>query len=321
MKGRKVKPQGIEVLFPAHLELVERWFDGLTLNGTRLDVHEVCYRIGGAMPEAPDLEVIKDYLNQHVQGRTVSGARVLRPTVLRPLAGDFATDIPGRALGTFAREGKFLLNQLSGDRWLVVNPMLTGAIQHCQPKVRLWKRTSFVLELDDEWELRYLDDRQMGMVYYANGEQLEDITRLENQGVDVLANMSFEEFKSGLKKFRGEVKGVLTRGSLISGIGNAYSDEILFAAGISPFRKVGTLKEDELSRLHEQSRVVVEDAIAVLRERMGDNIHVKIRDFLKVHGKGGEPCPTCGGNISQLNANQRLTNFCRRCQPGMLIRN
>ena len=273
------------------------------------------------MPEAPDLEVIKDYLNQRVQGRTVATAQVLRPTVLRPMAGDFAADLPGRQVGQFRREGKFLISQLSGDRWLAINPMLTGAIQHCEPKARLYKRTSFTLGLDDGMELRYLDDRQMGMVYYVDTEQLEGIYRLEKQGADVLADLTLDEFKAGLKKFRGEVKGVLTRGSFISGIGNAYSDEILFAAGISPFRKVGTLKEEELARLHRQCRVVVEDAIDVLRERMGDNIHVKIRDFLKVHGKGGEPCPVCGGNISQLNANQRLTNFCRRCQPGMLIRN
>ena len=273
------------------------------------------------MPEAPDLEVIKDYLNRHVKGRAIETVQVLRPTVLRPLAGEFATDIPGRSLGQFWREGKFLLCELSGDRWLAINPMLTGAVQHCQPKARVYKRTSFVLGLDDEMELRYLDDRQMGMVYYVDAAQLEGIHRLEKQGVDVLADMSFDEFKAGLKKFRGEAKGVLTRGNFISGIGNAYSDEILFAAGISPFRKVGTLKEEELARLHRQCRVVVEDAIGVLRERMGDNIHVKIRDFLKVHGKGGGPCPACGGNISQLNANQRLTNFCRRCQPGMLIRN
>ena len=273
------------------------------------------------MPEAPDLEVIKDYLNEQVQGRTVVSAQVLRPTVLRPLAGDFAADVPGRTLGQFRREGKFLLNELSGDRWLVINPMLTGAVQHCEPKARVYKRTSFALGLDDDTELRYLDDRQMGMVYYVDAEQLEGINRLEKQGVDVLVELSFDEFKAGLKKFRGEVKGVLTRGNFISGIGNAYSDEILFAAGISPFRKAGTLKEEELARLHQQCRVVVEEAIDVLRERMGDNIHVKVRDFLKVHGKGGEPCPACGGNISQLNANQRLTNFCRRCQPGMLIRN
>ena len=273
------------------------------------------------MPEAPDLEVIKDYLNEQVQGRSVASVQVLRPTVLRSLAGDFAADLPGRSLGRFRREGKFLLNELSGGRWLAINPMLTGAVQHCQPRARLWKRTSLVLGLDDESELRYLDDRQMGMVYYVDAQQLEGIYRLEKQGVDVLAGGSFEEFKAGLKKFRGEVKGALTRGNFISGIGNAYSDEILFAAGISPFRKVGSLKEDELARLHQQSRLVVEDAISVLRQRMGDNIHVKIRDFLQVHGKGGEPCPGCGGNISQLNANQRITSFCRRCQPGMLIKN
>ena len=273
------------------------------------------------MPEAPDLEVIKDYLNRHVKGATIQSARVLRPTVLRPVAGDIDEDLPGRALEQVRREGEFLLCQLSGDRWLAINPMLTGAVQYCEPKARVYKRTSFALELDNGKELRYLDDRQMGMVYYVDTAQLEGIYRLEKQGVDVLADRSFDDFKAGLKRFRGEVKGVLTRGSFVSGIGNAYSDEILFAAGISPFRKVGTLKEEELERLHRQSRVVVEDAIAVLQERVGDNIHVKIRDFLKVHGKGGEPCPVCGGNISQLNANQRLTNFCRRCQPGMLIRN
>lgn len=273
------------------------------------------------MPEAPDLEVIKDYLNWHIRETTIRLVTVLRPTVLRSMAGDFAVDLPGRSMKRFMREGKFLISELSGDRWLAINPMLTGAVQYCEPRARVYKRTSFVLELDNGMELRYLDDRQMGMVYYVDGQQLDGIYRLEKQGVDVLANRSFADFKAGLKKFRGEVKGVLTRGSFVSGIGNAYSDEILFAAGISPFRKVGTLKEDELLRLHRQSRVVVEDAIGVLRERMGDNIHVKVRDFLKVHGKGGEPCPVCGGHISQLKANQRLTNFCRRCQPGMLLRN
>ena len=273
------------------------------------------------MPEAPDLEVIKDYLNERVPGRLIDSARVLRPTVLRPLAGDFAADLPGRTLVRFSRQGKFLLIELSGGRWLVINPMLTGAIQRCQPSARVWKRTSLVLGLDDGWELRYLDDRQMGMVYYVDADQLEGISRLEKQGVDVLAELSFEEFKARLRKFRGEVKGVLARGDFIAGIGNAYSDEILFAAGISPFRKVRSLNPDELARLHRQCPAVVEAAISVLRERMGDQIHVKIRDFLKVHGKGGEPCPGCGGNISQLNANQRMTNFCRHCQPGMLIKN
>ena len=76
-----------------------------------------------------------------------------------------------------------------------------------------------------------------------------------------------------------------------------------------------------MKNLYKKSKEVVEDAIPVLRERMGENIHVKVRDILKVHNKGGEPCPRCGNNISQITANQRITSYCRKCQPGMLLRN
>ena len=273
------------------------------------------------MPEAPDLEIIKDFLNQRISGRPVESATIMRPTVLRSLAGDFPEDIQGRTFGSFQRRGKFLLGELSGDRWLVINPMLTGAIQYCNDRERVQKKTCFVLALPEGVELRYLDDRQMGMVYYVSGDQMAEVPRLNEQGTDVLENISIQEFQARLKRLHGEIKGVLTRGAFISGIGNAYSDEILFAAGISPFRKVRSLKPDELERLRQQCRVVVEEAMGVLRERMGNEIHVKIRDFLKVHRKGGQPCPRCDATITQLNANQRITSYCRHCQPGMLIKN
>ena len=114
---------------------------------------------------------------------------------------------------------------------------------------------------------------------------------------------------------------MLTSGAFISGIANAYSDEILFAAGISPFKKCQALKPAELQTLHAQCHQVLVEAVEVLRTRMGGDIHKKIRDFLQVHDKGGRPCPKCGGNITQLHANQRITSYCRNCQPGLLIRN
>ena len=273
------------------------------------------------MPEAPDLEIIKDFLNRKVQGTVVKFAKVIRPTVLRSIAGDFVSDIQGRTLGPFQRQGKFLLVELSGDRRLVINPMLTGALQFCEPKVRVLKKTCFSLGLSGGDELRYLDDRQMGLVYYVTENQMPQVPRLDDQGADVVSGLSLEDFRSRLTRFRGEIKGVLTRGAFISGIGNAYSDEILFAAGLSPFRKTRSLGDQELELLHEQCRAVVLEAMDVLRDRMGDDIHVKIRDFLKVHRKGGQPCPNCGGNITQINANQRITSYCRHCQPGMLIKN
>jgi formamidopyrimidine-DNA glycosylase len=275
------------------------------------------------VPEAPDLEVIKDFLNQRARGLVVEKARVLKPLELRVLTPtDFAQDAAGRSLLGFSRRGKFLLMELSAERMLVVNPMLTGAIQLCHPSARLVKKTSFLLSLSDGRELRYLDETQMGMAYYINSSQLGDVPRLGEQGPDVLDQYPmFSEFKEGLHRFQGEIKGVLTRGRFLAGIGNAYADEVLFEAGIFPFKKRKALSDEELRRLHLAIPRVLHRAIAILRERTGDDIHLKIRDFLGVHGKAGSPCPRCGGNITTIGANQRLTNYCRHCQPGMLLRN
>lgn len=272
------------------------------------------------MPEAPELEVIKDFLRDRVVGQKVLSAAETRPGVVRPLVADLA-DVGGRTLEGVERRGKFLTLGFSGERLLVINPMLAGALQYCPPDRRRFKRTFFVLSLEDGRELRYVDQKQMGRVYYASPDQLAQVPQLCDQGPDVLDAVPFEEFRRRLASFRGEIKGVLTRGRVVSGIGNAYADEILFAAGVYPFRKRALLSEDELRRIHEQSRAVVEEAVDAVRERMGDDIHLKPRDFLKVHNKGGEPCPRCGARISQLTANQRITSYCRSCQPGLLIGN
>ena len=280
------------------------------------------------MPEAPDLEVVKDYLNAELNDAVVESCQVLRPTVVRSLAADVTADLPGRTFIDAQRRGKFLTLRLSGGRSLVINPMLTGALQHCNDSVRVLKKTCVVLNLAGSMHLRYLDDRQMGKVYYIdNGgdndgdSQEELIPQYTGLGPDVLSGITLQEFETRLKKFNGEIKGVLTREAFISGIGNAYSDEIIFAAGISPFKKCRALKPAELGTLHAQCRQVLEEATETLWDRMGKDIHKKVPDFLMVHNKGGQPCPKCGGNITQLNANQRITSYCRHCQQGLLIRN
>ena len=273
------------------------------------------------MPEAPDLEVVKEFLEATIVGVEVASASVVKPSVLRSMAADLERDIPGRIFESVSRRGKFLIMQLSGDRMLVINPMLTGVLQYSAPSERMSKRTCLVWTLGNGKELRYRDDRQMGGVYYVTKAQLSEVPRLDEQGPDVLDDFSFEEFQERLKRFHGEIKGVLTRGRVIAGIGNAYADEVLFAAKIYPFRKRKAINPAELRVLYQKSREVVEEAVPVLRQRMGEDIHVKVRDFLKVHNKGGEPCPDCGRPISQVTANRRITSYCRGCQPGLLIRN
>ena len=273
------------------------------------------------MPEAPELEVVKEFLSDNVVGVKIDSASVLKPSVLRSPRGDFAADIAGREIQSVERRGKFILLGISGERLLSINPMLTGALQYCAPNRRVYKRTCLRFSLSDGNELRYIDDKQMGMVYYVDAYQAAEIPRLHEQGPDVLDDFTFDEFRDGLKRFHGEIKGVLTRGRVISGIGNAWSDEILFAARIYPFKRRKALSEDELRRLYEQSRQVVVDAIPTVRESIGNDIHLKARDFLQVHNRGGEPCPRCGNAISQITANKRITSYCRRCQPGMLFKN
>ncbi len=275
------------------------------------------------MPEAPDLEVVKDILNQRIRGLVVGDAQVLRPLELRVLTpADFVQDVIGRSLLQFSRRGKFLLAELSEERALVINPMLTGAVQICSPSTRLAKKTSFLLSLSDGTQLRYLDETQMGMAYYVEASRLGEVPRLSEQGPDVLDQYpALPEFEQRLRRFQGEIKGVLTRGQFLAGIGNAYADEVLFEAEIFPFKKRPALSEQEVARLHQAIPRALRRAMSVLRERVGQDTHVKVRDFLSVHGKRGGLCPRCGGNITTIGANRRLTNYCRRCQPGLLLRN
>ena len=272
------------------------------------------------MPEAPEMQVVAEYLRERLPGREIANANALKP-IVRSLAGDMEEDAKGRRFESIERVGKFMLLGLSGGRFVVINPKLTGALQYCASNNRVQKRTCVRFRLDGDIDLRYADDRQMGQFYYVDEDQVEQVPGLSEQGPDVLERIDFDDFRSRLKSFHGEIKGVLARGRVISGIGNAYADEILFAAGVYPFRRRKELTEDELRRVHCCSRQVVLEAIEDVRDRMGDRIDRKVRDFLKVHNRGGEPCPKCGNKITELRANQRITSYCRRCQPGMLLRN
>ncbi|MCH7706586.1 MAG: hypothetical protein IIB33_06025 [Chloroflexi bacterium] len=171
------------------------------------------------MPEAPDLGVIKEVVTRQVLGHRVAEVRVLKPIALRFLATqDLSSHLTGRTVTTVYRKGKFLLLTFSGDAVLAINPMLTGTLQLCDPGDRLYKRTCLVLTLGDDLELRYLDDRQMGKLYYVAADRLDLVPGLNDQGPDALtSDILFQEFKERLRAYCGEIKGILTRGSFIAG--------------------------------------------------------------------------------------------------------
>jgi len=302
------------------------------------------------MPELPELEVIREVLQARITCQRVLEVEVRRPLVLRDLTGEgFENGLTGRAVSAIARRGKFLLcllgeplpdgaggarcggsrsggpapisdpdRPLLGDRTLAINPMLSGRLQLCSPETRCLPYTQVILRLSEGQELRYADRRTMGKLYLT--EDLERIPGWAEMGPDALdPQLTLERFGERLRRHRGEIKGILSNARFVAGIGNAYADEICFHACLYPFRKRPSLSGDEVTRLYSAMRSTLTEAIAQTRRTMGTDIHTKPREFLAVHGRGGQPCPRCGAPISQISARKRLTNFCRRCQPGSLI--
>lgn len=274
------------------------------------------------MPELPDLTIVLEYLQQNIVGQRIACAELVRPTVLRDLTGEgLPGALVGRRITDAERRGKFLLLVLDETgRYLIVSPMLAGRLYHVSPQTRRKKRTYVVLSLCDGSELRYVDARSMGKVYITDHPQ--SVPGLSGLGPDALdPGLTSDSFLKRMRKYRTDIKSILCRQSFIAGIGNAYADEILFDAGVYPFRKRSTLSTKEIERVYTSMHEVLEEAIGVLRKRTGGQIgrEEEARDFLQVHRKGGEPCPVCGTPISEISAQRRVTSFCRRCQPGSLV--
>ena len=276
------------------------------------------------MPELPELEVVCEVLNRRIVGQTIQSVKVLPPgglVVVRDLTHEgFVKSLVGASIQTIERRGKFILFGLSSETsplFLVLNPKLTGRLQLAAPADKMRPKTLVIIEFTNGQQLRYRDQKQMGQLYLSH--DLDSIPDFSRMGPEPLS-ISLEEFRERLKPFRGEIKGVLTRGEAVAGIGNAYADEILWAARLHPYRKRTQLTTVEVETLYHAMQTTLQESIEKVRVEMREEIDQKPRDFFAVHMKTGQPCPRCGTPISLIGANQRITNFCRTCQPGGLIK-
>lgn len=271
------------------------------------------------MPELPDLEVIRERLAGRVAGLQIVSAAVLRPIIVRDLAGgDPSRDLAGRSILTVTRRGKFLLLGLDDGASIVINPMLAGRIRHAAPLGRDRKRDALALLLGDGSELRYNDAADMGKIYLTRDlAAVPTFAELGPEAIDPALDVA--AFAHRARRHSGEIKTMLTNQSFVAGIGNAYADEICWRARLYPFRRRPALDQDEMRRLYEAMGATLNEAIAILRQRVPDTLDVEMRDFLAVHGKPGQPCPRCGASISEVTRERRATHFCRACQPGLMV--
>jgi formamidopyrimidine-DNA glycosylase len=205
---------------------------------------------------------------------------------------------------------------------MVINAMLTGRFQYCEPGQKKRGKTCLILTLDNGRQVRYVDQRVMGKIYLVPAEGVTTVPMFAEMGPDAL-DVSEDEFRARIKRHSGAIKNILTNHKFVAGIGNAYSDEILFEARIDPFRKRNTLSDDDIRRLYHAMRTVYDWAIPILREHFRDELdYEEWREHLKVHRKGAREgsardegrCPRCGTHITEISPNDRVTSWCRTCQ-------
>ena len=246
------------------------------------------------MPELPDLEYVVGELNAHAVGQTITAARVKEPVVLRlALEGDLGSLTIGKTLKKAERRGQFVLFDL-GELDLVVNPMLAGRFSLAAPDDKGGRSLCFVLSLSGGQELRYLDDKKMGKVYVVPHGDTSQVPLLGELGLDVMSKQFTREALGKLvDKRRQQVRPFLMDKRALSAIGNAYADEILWAARIHPKAWCNKLAPEELDALYAAIGSVLRAAIKEVAKR-GAPIDEKVRDFLQVRGRAGEPCPRCG---------------------------
>jgi formamidopyrimidine-DNA glycosylase len=291
------------------------------------------------VPELPDLTVVADALHASLAGRPIRSAGAPGPLAVRGTPDELAA-LVGQRVESIRRRGKFLLIALERDE-VVCNPMLTGRFQLAAPGDKLPTKTAFVLGLDGradgpprdaarwtreaDWlpapdatpELRYRDPTQMGKVYLRPAGVTRSVPGLggSEQGPDADdPSLTLEAWRERIRRHPGELKNLLRNQEFVAGIGNAYSDEILHAARLLPFRKRSSLAAEEVDALYLSTRATLANAIEVLKARVPPTFEKQVRDFLAVHDKGGQPCPRCGTRITEVKAGGFITSFCRGCQ-------
>ncbi len=290
------------------------------------------------MPELPDLTVVAEAFEAALAGREIERVEALAPLAVRGTPAEL-TELVGQRIVRIRRRGKFLLVDLDRDR-IVVNPMLTGRFQLASPDQKLPTKTALVVALGGRhggvpsdapawtrsasWlptdaarvEVRYRDPTQMGKVYLLPAALERAVPGLDDElGPDADdPALTIDEWRRRIRARPGELKNLLKNQAFVAGIGNAYSDEILHAAALLPFRKRSSLAPEEVDGLYAATRATLAGAVDVLRVRVPPTFETQVRDFLAVHGKGGTPCPRCGTRITEVKPGGFVTSYCRGCQ-------
>ena len=272
------------------------------------------------MPELPDIVVYLEALERRISGATLARVRLLSPFLLRTVAPPIGA-VEGKRVERLRRIGKRIVIGLEGELFLVLHLMIAGRLRWLAPDDRPPGRSALALfeftgPQAGTLALTEAGTKRRASLHLVQGEQA--LAQFQAGGLEPLA-CDLASFAQRLTRENHTLKRALTDPRLFSGIGNAYSDEILHRAKLSPVALTGALSAEQTERLYRATRATLADWTQRLRSAAGAAFPGKVtafREGMAVHGRFGQPCPACGAPVQRIVYAENETNYCARCQTG-----
>jgi len=267
------------------------------------------------MPELPDITAYIKALEERILDQPLEKVRLASPFLLRTVQPP-VTDIEGKIVRELRRVGKRIAIGFQNDLWLVLHLMIAGRLHWRSKEAKLAGRQSLAAFdfPNGSLVLTEAGSKRRASLHIVEGES--GLQSLDPGGIDVLSS-DIETFRAALKAENRTLKRALTDPRVLSGIGNAYSDEILHAAQLSPIAQTHKLNADEWQRLFVATRNTLQSWIARLQSEAKSSFPEKVtafREGMAVHGRYGQPCPRCGARIQRIRYADNETNYCANCQ-------
>ena len=267
------------------------------------------------MPELPDITIYREALERRLLGQPLQRVRINSPFLLRTAMPPLQV-VNDKRLIALRRIGKRIALGLEDDLWLVLHLMIAGRLHWREANARLSGKNSLAAFDFPHGTLILVEagTKKRASLHLVQGE--EALSALDPGGLEVLG-CSLPEFAETLTRRNHTLKRALTDPRLFSGIGNAYSDEILHAAKLSPVALTQKLSRAEIQRLHQAIQKTLTQWICLLRQQTGDDFPENVTAFrpeMAVHGKFGQPCRVCGAKVQRIRYAENETNYCPGCQ-------
>lgn len=269
------------------------------------------------MPELPDLLYIKEHLDRTLVGFALTDIAVKKPLIVRDaLSTPLSEALDGSVLGSIDIHGPFLKFAFPPAADMIVNLMLSGRLQLQTPGEKPVGYLCLALRFYHGVALNLCDDQSMAKAYFVAHGDFSQVPGYATQGVDILSTgFTAAEFERLVQRHsRKQVRVFINDHTILSSIGNAYADEILFEAGIHPKTIIARLSLEDARRLFDAIGTVMRWGAEEVR-RAAQPIHVKVRDHMRVRNRHGEPCPRCGTTIRREGVRGHDVFFCPTCQP------